>query len=41
MVLDADVQFLRGLSAEQVIDKNIAALGGLRAWRSAEPSDEG
>ena len=36
MVMAADVQSPLGLSAEQVIEKNIAARGGLQAWRSVQ-----
>ena len=36
MVLGADVQSPLGPSAEQVIEKNIAARGGLQAWRGMQ-----
>jgi hypothetical protein len=34
IVLGADVQSPVGLSADQVVEKNIAARGGLQAWRA-------
>ena len=34
--MGADVQSLRGLTAEQVIEKNVAARGGLQAWRALQ-----
>jgi hypothetical protein len=36
MVLGADMQSLLGLSAEQVMENNIAARGGLHAWRAVQ-----
>jgi outer membrane lipoprotein-sorting protein len=35
-VLAGDIQSPLGLSAEQVIEKNIAARGGLQAWRAVQ-----
>jgi hypothetical protein len=36
IVLGADVQSPVGLSADQVVEKNIAARGGLQAWRAVQ-----
>lgn len=36
MVLGADVQSPQGLTAEQVIEKNVAARGGSQAWRAVQ-----
>ena len=36
MVLAADIQSPLGLSAEQIIERNIAARGGLQAWRAVQ-----
>lgn len=36
LVMAADVKTLSGLTAEEIIDRNIAARGGLQAWRAVE-----
>lgn len=36
LVLGADVQSPQGLTAEQVIEKNVAARGGSQAWRAVQ-----